>query len=125
MSLSDDEERILSEMEAQLAESDPRLVDDVSSTTVYTAALSNIKWAVLIFIAGVVFMIFTLSIHFLLSALGFVIMLVALLILENSITKLGKAGISQMMQSAKEKGYMESFRSNMRTRFNKKKGTAS
>ncbi len=125
MSLSDDEERRLSEMEAQLAESDPKLVDDVSSTTVYTAALSNIKWAILIFVAGVAFMIFTLNIHFLLSALGFVIMLVAFLILENSLTKLGKAGISQLMQSAKEKGYVESFRSNMRSRFNKKKGNAS
>ncbi len=90
MSLSDDEQRILNEMEAQLAESDPRLVDDVTSTTVYTAAFKNIKWSLLLLVVGVVVMIFTLSTSFLLAAVGILIMLAAALILEKSLTKLGK-----------------------------------
>ena len=123
MSLSDDQERILSEMEAQLAESDPRLVDDVSSTTVYTAAFKNVKWSILILLVGIVVMVFTLSTSFLFAAVGFIIMLVALLILEKSLTKLGKVGLNQMMQSSKSKGslgsVMNTVKKSMQQRFNK------
>lgn len=122
MSLSDDEERILDEMEAQLAESDPRLVDDVSTTTVYTAAAKNIKWAILLLLAGAVVMIFTLSTSFLIAAAGFLIMLAALLILEKSLTKLGKAGINQIMQSSKSGGILGAIKKNMQSRSNKGHG---
>lgn len=122
MSLSDDEERILDEMEAQLAESDPRLVDDVSTTTVYTAAAKNIKWAILLLLAGAVVMIFTLSTSYLIAAAGFLIMLAALLILEKSLTKLGKAGINQIMQSSKSGGILGAIKKNMQSRSNKGHG---
>ncbi len=118
---NDDEEQILSEMEADLAGSDPRLVDDITSTTVYTAAIKNVKWSILLLLVGIAVMIITLSVHFLFAALGFVIMLVALLILEKSLTKLGKVGLNQIMQSAKAKsgggGFINTVRKNMQQKF--------
>ncbi len=47
MPLSEDEQRILSEIEAKLYESDPALARDIADTTIYTHAYRNLKWALL------------------------------------------------------------------------------
>jgi len=65
--LSEDEQRILTEIEQHLYESDPKLVHDVSKTTVYTHAFRNMKWATLGFIAGVVLMVALLSVSYIVS----------------------------------------------------------
>ena len=44
MPLSEDEERILSQMEERLSETDPGLVREVSETTLYTQPLRSMKW---------------------------------------------------------------------------------
>ena len=59
--LSEDEQRILSEIEQQLYESDPELAREVGSTTVYTHASRNLRWAVVGFIIGLAVMVLTLS----------------------------------------------------------------
>ncbi len=43
--LSEDEQRILSEIEDQLYETDPALAKEVGSTTVYSHASRNLRWA--------------------------------------------------------------------------------
>ena len=43
MPLSEDEQRILSEIEQQLYQSDPALARDIADTTVYTHAYRNLK----------------------------------------------------------------------------------
>ena len=48
MPLSEDEERILLEIEESLYESDPELAREVSETTVYTKSLKNLKWSILV-----------------------------------------------------------------------------
>ena len=52
MPLSEDEQRILQEIEQQLYASDPQLARDVSSTTIYRHAGRNLKWAALGFVLG-------------------------------------------------------------------------
>ena len=64
MPLSEDEERILLEIEESLYESDPELAREVSETTVYTKSLKNLKWSVLVFFHGVACMLIKLSISF-------------------------------------------------------------
>ena len=59
MPLSEDEQRILQEIEANLTASDPRLVQQVSETTLYRHATRAIKWAVFGFVAGLVLLVFT------------------------------------------------------------------
>ena len=71
MALSEDEQRILSEIEANLYETDPELAEEVRSTTVFRHGFRNLRRSVLGFIAGIVFMIFTLSTSFWLSFVGF------------------------------------------------------
>ena len=96
MPLSDDEQKILSQIEQQLHETDPDLANEVATTTVYTHAARNIKWSVLGFIVGLAFIILTLSVSFWLAFLGFAIMLAAALYFEQNMRRLGKAGMNQL-----------------------------
>jgi len=102
--LSEDEQRILSEIEAKLYESDPSLAKEVGSTTVYTAPLRSVRWATVGFVAGVVIMIVTLSTSYLLAFVGFLIMLAAALVFERGARSLGKVGIDQIAQQLRSSG---------------------
>ncbi len=77
MPLSEDEQRILSEIEQQLYQSDPALARDIADTTVYTHAYRNLKWSLLGFVVGLVALILTLGTSYLLAFGGFLVMLVS------------------------------------------------
>ena len=96
MPLSEDEQRILAEIERNLHETDPRLAKEVGETTVYRHALGSIKWSVFGLIVGVAVMVATLQIHFVLAFCGFLMMLVSALGLERNFRLMGKAGIQQV-----------------------------
>ena len=117
--LSEDEQRILLEIEQRLIEEDPDLVREVASTTVYTHALRNLKLATALFILGVVAMIWLLGQHPVLAFGGFLIMLVAAVIFERNARRLGKAGVQQMTQNLRGntvKDYFGSTSQRMRDR---------
>lgn len=97
--LSEDEQRILLEIEQRLTEDDPELVGKVQSTTVYSDALRNLKLAGLLFVVGVVVMMWLLGTHPILAFGGFLIMLVAAVIVERNARRLGKAGLQQVTQN--------------------------
>ena len=99
MPLSEDEKRILSEIESHLYESDPELAREVAETTVYSHAFRNIKWAALGLLVGIALMVWLLSVSYLLSFGGFLVMLISLLFLERNARRAGKAGLGQMSQS--------------------------
>jgi hypothetical protein len=107
--LSDEEQRILSEIEQQLYQSDPALARDIADTTVYTHAYRNLKWALLGFVVGLGILIFTLGTSYLISFGGFVIMLVCALAVERNARRLGRAGMQQMTQSMKAAGLRDAF----------------
>ncbi len=101
MPLSEEEERILSEMEERLIETDPRLVREVSETTVYTQPLRSIKWAVGGFVAGMALMVTTLSTSYLLAFVGFLVMLGSALRLERNARQVGRTGLRQVADSGR------------------------
>jgi len=107
--LSEDEQRILSEIEQQLYQSDPALARDIADTTVYTHAYRNLKWSLLGFVVGLVGLIFTLGTSYLLAFGGFLIMLVSALAVERNARRLGKAGMQQMTQSMKAAGLRDAL----------------
>ena len=109
MPLSEDEQRILSEIEQQLYQSDPALARDIADTTVYTHAYRNLKWSLLGFVAGLAVLILTLGTSYLLAFGGFLIMLVSALAVERNARRLGKAGMQQMTQSMKAAGLRDAL----------------
>ncbi len=118
--LSKDEERILSEIEQQLYDTDPRLAREVAETTIYTDALRRLKWSIFGFVAGVALMIVTLSTSYLMAFMGFLTMLGSALVLERSLRHLGKTGLEQGRRSPKTASLRDTFgntRQKMRERF--------
>lgn len=105
MPLSEDEQRILSQIEQQLYQSDPALAREVGSTTVYTHATRNVWWSILGFVVGLAVMVLTLSTSFVLAFGGFAIMLAAALYFERNARRLGKAGLQQLSQSMRASGF--------------------
>ena len=102
--LSEDEQRILSEIEEKLYESDPSLAKEVGSTTVYTAPLRSIRWASFGFVVGLIIMVVTLSTSYLLAFGGFLIMLGTALLLERGARSFGKVSIDQIAQQLRGSG---------------------
>lgn len=103
MPLSEDEQRILSEIEQQLYESDPDLATEVSSTTVYTDPARSLRWAFLGCVVGLLAMIFTLSTSYWLAFGGFIVMFVSALYVERSLRQLGKVSIDQFAQNIRRR----------------------
>jgi hypothetical protein len=99
MPLSEDEQRILREIEANLSVTDPKLVQQVSDTTLYRHSSRMIKWAVLGFVAGLVLMLFTFTSVLALGVVGFLIMLFCLLVIERNVRKIGRAGFDSLTRS--------------------------
>jgi len=104
MPLSDEEQKILREIEAQLNATDPDLVEQVSRTTIYRHASRNIKWAVAGFIAGLALAVLTFADNLLVAFLGFLVMLGCLFVIERNVRTMGRAGIREISGGMKPGG---------------------
>ena len=107
MPLSEDEQRILSEIEQHLYASDPQLVREVSSTTIYRHAGRNLKWAGLGFVAGVVVMVLTFTSSIPVALAGFFLMLASAIAFERNLRKMGRAGWKQWTDTVRTSGVKE------------------
>jgi Protein of unknown function (DUF3040) len=99
MPLSEDEQRILREIEANLSVTDPKLVQQVSDTTLYRHATRMVKYSVLGFVAGLVLLLTTFTSVLALGVLGFLVMLACLLVIERNVRKMGRAGLESFTTS--------------------------
>jgi hypothetical protein len=119
--LSEDEQRILHEIEQQFYETDPALARAVGSTTLYRHAFRNLKYATGLFLVGVVVLVWALvSVGFVAAFAGFLVMLAAALWFERNARKLGRAGLQQVTASMRAAGLRDAFgntRNRMRERF--------
>lgn len=99
MPLSENEQRILSEIEKHLEETDPGLARNVGKGSVYRHAMGSLKWSVMGFVVGLVVMVATLRVHFLVAFIGIVIMVVSALGFERNLRMMGRAGVAQVTQA--------------------------
>jgi hypothetical protein len=118
--LSEDEERILSEIAQQFYADDPEFAREVGETTLFTHTVRRMKWSGLGFVVGVAFLIGALSTSYLLAFGGFLLMLGCALYFERNLRKLGKAGLEQITSSMKATGLRDALggaRGRVRDRF--------
>ena len=109
MPLSEDEQRILSEIEQHLYASDPQLVTAVSSTTIYRHAGRNLKWAALGFVGGLVLMVMTFTTSLPVAFAGFLAMFGSAIFFERNLRKMGRAGWRQWTETVRSSGVRERF----------------
>ncbi|HLF40668.1 MAG TPA: DUF3040 domain-containing protein [Acidimicrobiia bacterium] len=101
MPLSEEEQRILQEIEAQFYATDPQLAQQVSETTLYRHAARNIKWAALGFLAGFAVLVLRFASSLFLGFVGFMVMLACAFVIERNVRKLGRAGLDSLAASMK------------------------
>ena len=95
MPLSEDEQRILRQIQEQL-ETDERFASAVSSSGLYRHAVRAVRWAALGVVASLAFTIYALQIHFLVAFVGFLGMLVCVLVIERQLRAMSKVGLKDV-----------------------------
>ena len=125
MPLSEDEQRILQEIEAQFYANDPQLAQQVSETTLYRHASRNIKWAALGFVVGFIVLLTSFASNLFLGFVGFLAMLGCAFVIVSNLRKMGKAGLESITASVKGKrvtGFFGDAGKNFRKPFRKEDG---
>ncbi|HEY1118876.1 MAG TPA: DUF3040 domain-containing protein [Acidimicrobiales bacterium] len=121
MPLSEDEERILKDIEREFYENDPAFAREVRETTLYKHSWRNIKLSLVGFVAGLVLLVAALSSSYLLAFGGFLVMLGCALVIERNARNMGRAGLETMTKNLKAgnglKDYLGTSSEKMRERF--------
>jgi len=115
MPLSENEQRILRQIEEQFYESDPKFAQHVGSASLYRHALRRVRWAVVGLVAGLGFLVATLQVHFLLSFVGFLAMLGCAFVIERNLRAVGRIGIQDLAGIMRSRRPLED--SKLRDRF--------
>jgi cobalamin biosynthesis protein CobD/CbiB len=96
--LSPDEQRILDEIEERLRAEDPRLAETVGSGSLQGHVARRIRLASVTFLVGfLTLMAFPVSIW--IAAVGFGVMLAAMLVIYRSLTQLGRDQLRALQRS--------------------------
>lgn len=98
--LSDDEQRILREIEAQL-KTDEKFASAVSSSGLYKHSARTIRWAAIGMLACLGGVVASLQIHFLVAFVAFIGMLACALVIERQARLIGRAGVQDLAQTIK------------------------
>jgi hypothetical protein len=97
MPLNDHEQKILDEIERRLAEEDPKLVEQVGRTDLYTHLARRIRISAIAFLLGfVALLLFAVSLA--VAAAGFVTMVLSALLIYRYLGQLGRDQIRAMQQ---------------------------
>jgi hypothetical protein len=126
MPLSEDEQRILDQIEAQFYANDPQLAQQVSETTLYRHASRNIKWAAVGFLLGFVVLLTSFASNLVVGFIGFLAMLGCAFVVVSNLRKMGKAGLESITASVKGKrlkGLFGDAGKNIRKPFRKDEGS--
>jgi hypothetical protein len=102
--LSEEEQRILSEIERRFYASDPKTAHQLSTTTLYRHAGRNCKWAAAGFVLGLAILLVSFASSLLLGAVGFLIMLGSAFVFERNLRKMGRASWHDLTESMRARG---------------------
>lgn len=119
MPLSEEEQRILDQIEAQLYESDPALARDIADTTLYSVAKRRLFWGIFGVVGGLVIVWVTLPTNFLLAVGGFLVMLACANLAVVNARAMGRVSLDHLSESLRTSGlrdYFGSDRSRLRDR---------
>lgn len=102
MPLSDEEKRILDEIERNLQREDPRLAREVGERSIYRHALGSMRWMVLMLVMGMAVVVGTLRVHYLLALCGVALMIAGGLGVERNLSVMGRAGFRQLSDAIRQ-----------------------
>jgi hypothetical protein len=124
--LSEDDERMLHEIERQFYASDPDSYRRIGQTTLTRHLARNCRWAALGFLFGLVVLVISFASSWVIAVFGFVIMLGSAIVFTQNLRKLGRHGWQQITQSMKGSSFADKLsdaRRRWRERFGGDDGT--
>lgn len=95
MALSDDEQRILRQIEQEL-QNDQKFAQAVSPAGLYRHSAKLVRWAIVGLVVSVALLVLALRVHFIAAFAVFVAMLALLAVIERNARAIGKAGIQDV-----------------------------
>ena len=101
MPLSDEEQRILREIETQL-KTDEKFASAVSSSGLYRHSAKRVWWSLLGILVSLVAVVASLQIHFLIAFAAFGAMLGFALVIERQVRLMGRAGVQDLAQTSRK-----------------------
>lgn len=97
MPLSDHEQEILDEIERRLAQDDPKLVDQVTRTDLYSHLARRVRFASFAFIVGLV-LVLAAPIHVWIAVGGFVVMVLSALLVSRYLGQLTRDQLRSLQE---------------------------
>lgn len=119
MPLSEEEQRILHEIESQFYANDPELAHQVAETTLYRHGAGKIRLAAIGFVVGLVILLVTFANSPILGFVGVLVMFVSLVVGVATTRTLGRAGLASIeasMSGASIRGVLGNSGTAWRTR---------
>jgi Protein of unknown function (DUF3040) len=98
MPLSEHEQKILAEIERRLAEDDPKLVEQVGRSDLYSHLARRIRRAGVAFVAGFIMLLFF-PISVLVSGVGFIVMVLAGAAIYRYVGQLGRDQLRDLQRN--------------------------
>ncbi len=120
MPLSEDEQRILHEIEQRFYANDPQSAKRIESTTLPRYLARNCRWAALGFLVGLVVLLVSFASSWVLGIFGFVVMLAGAIVFTQNLRRMGQHGWKQLTTSVRAKQVNEALgesRRRLRRRF--------
>lgn len=95
MPLSENEQKILSDLEESFSKQDPRFAKSVRQANVFFNARRRVRWSIAGFIIGLAVLIVYLTQSILLSLVGVLVMLLSYLVIARNAELKGRASMSR------------------------------
>ncbi|MGI8493421.1 MAG: DUF3040 domain-containing protein [Acidimicrobiales bacterium] len=121
MPLSEDEERILHEIERRFYAHDPHSAKRIESTTLPRYLARNCRWGALGFLVGLVVLLVSFASSWVLGIFGFVMMLGGAVVFTQNLRRMGQHGWRQLTSSEKARQVNEAI-GETRRRFRRRFG---
>ena len=118
MPLSEDEQRILQEIEKNFYDSDPAFAREVSAAAMSRTASRNVKLAIATFVLGLVLVVWSFTISSLIAFGGFVVMVGSAFAFQHYVRRLDPPAWASKRPAIN--GDLDDLRRRMRGRFNRK-----
>jgi chromate transport protein ChrA len=112
MPLSEDEQRILQQIEQQFYEQDPDLAGEMGRPSVHARQLTLMRWSAVTFVLGLAILLVALAWEhaFVVALAGFFVMLGSALWFERCLDRMGRAGLEHLTRSLRDRGLGDGLR---------------
>jgi len=119
--LSEEEQRILQQIEQRFYANDPERAKRISSATLPRYLARNCRWAAVGFFVGLGVLLASFATSWLLGVFGFVVMLASAIVLTQNLRKMGRHGWQQLTETVRAHNANDSW-GDARDRFRKRFG---